>query len=657
MNFDSSPGPRECRVKIGQPGSSFIIAFRMLLVVALMSAMIAPGLAQRTKGKTPPPAPRPAAPPAMALSYTLALPNPHTHLYEITLTVANVTTPTLDLQLPTWTPGSYLQREYARHVQDFTASDAAGNAMAWEKTDKATWRVASAATIEAPKTITAFYRVYANELATQTSHLDGTHAYFNGASLFMYAAAAKNTPHRLKFIVPDGWRVSTPLGLNPDADGYYTAADYDRLIDSPTEIGTHKLLEFTVREKLHRVAIWGEYEFNDKKLTADLAKIVEAGAQIFGGLPYEHYLFIVHVQPGIGGGTEHLNSNVSMTRPEAFRSDRAYKQFLGLESHEYFHHWNVKRIRPVALGPFDYQRENYTRGLWVSEGITNYYGDQLLRRAGLISSAEYLEGLVTMIAGYEQLPGRFKQSAESASFDAWIKHYRPDENSVNTALSYYTRGEILGLLLDIEIRTATDGARSLDDAMRMLLENHGLPRPGFTDAELKAILEKAAGKDLTDFWKRYVSGTEEIDFPGYFARIALQLTKGYQPFTPYAESKTDKPGTLGISFRAQGDRVVVSNVVAGLPAYQSGLYANDELVAIDGKKIDAANAGGRPGAPGLLGSLRAGQRVTISYFHREQLKSLELIAAEKSFDRYLVAESKTATEAQKALRKAWLSEK
>lgn len=176
MNFDSSPGPRECRVKIGQPGSSFIIAFRMLLVVALMSAMIAPGLAQRTKGKTPPPAPRPAAPPAMALSYTLAFPNPHTHLYEITLTVANVTTPTLDLQLPTWTPGSYLQREYARHVQDFTASDAAGNAMAWEKTDKATWRVASAATIEAPKIITAFYRVYANELATQTSHLDGTHA-------------------------------------------------------------------------------------------------------------------------------------------------------------------------------------------------------------------------------------------------------------------------------------------------------------------------------------------------------------------------------------------------------------------------------------------------------------------------------------------------
>ncbi|MEK7833063.1 MAG: hypothetical protein AAB401_18380, partial [Acidobacteriota bacterium] len=463
---------------------------------------------------------------------------------------------------------SYLVREYARHVQDFNSSDTAGQ-LRWQKMDKATWRIEAGASADKPKTIRVGYRVYANELATQTSHLDATHAYFNGAGLFMYVAAAKDQPHRLKIVAPEGWQVTSPLALTADSNGYFTAADYDRLVDSPTEVGKHKLLEFDVRGKRHRVAIWGQYEFDDERLKTDLAKIVEVGAQLFGGLPYEHYVFIVHVQPGIGGGTEHLNSNISMATPQAFTTDRGYKSFLGLESHEYFHHWNVKRIRPVALGPFDYQRENHTRGLWVSEGVTSYYGDLLLRRAGLINTDEYLSGLARLINGYEQSPGRFKQSAESASFDAWIKLYRPDENSINTAMSYYTKGEILGLLFDLEIRSLTNGAKSFDDVMRQLLENHGLPKPGFTDAELKATIEKVAGTSLTEFWNRFVSGNDEIDFNSYLNKVGLKLDKGYQIGTAYSASKTDKPGMLGIAFRAQGDRVIVANLPAGLRAWRA----------------------------------------------------------------------------------------
>ncbi len=599
----------------------------------------------------------------LKLSYTLDISRPHTHLYGVSFTIENVTTPQLDLSLPVWTPGSYLVREYARHVQDFKAGDKSEALLSWRKVDKATWRVDTGASGSHPKTIVVSYRVYANELFTQTSHLDSTHAYFNGASLFMYISGALDQEHRIKFILPDSaserWRVTTPLSLQPDADGYYAAANYDSLIDSPTEIGTHKLLEFTVRGKPHRVAVWGQYEFDDARLTNDLAKIVEEGAKIFGGLPYDHYTFIIHVQPGIGGGTEHLNSNVSMTRPQAFKSERDYKSFLGLESHEYFHHWNVKRIRPAALGPFDYQRENYTRGLWVSEGITSYYGDLLLRRAGLISVEEYLESLANTIAGYEQTPGRFEQSAESASFNAWIKHYRPDENSINTAMSYYTKGEILGLMFDIEIRALTSDTKSLDDVMRLLLKNHGLPKPGFTDAELKAAFEKVAGVDLTGFWNRFVAGHDEIDFTAYFNKIGLQLTKGYQQGTPYTDSKTEKPGALGIRTRASGDRVLVAGVIAGSPAYEGGVNSGDELVAIDGKKIDASNSVGRQGRPpvdSVLNELSAGERVTLTVFRRERLLSFELTAAVKPFDRYTISELKDASDAQKALRKTWLSE-
>ncbi|HEY8459057.1 MAG TPA: PDZ domain-containing protein, partial [Blastocatellia bacterium] len=267
--------------------------------------------------------------------------------------------------------------------------------------------------------------------------------------------------------------------------------------------------------------------------------------------------------------------------------------------------------------------------------------------AGLISANEYLEGLANTIASYEQTPGRFEQSAESASFDAWIKHYRPDENSINTAMSYYIRGELLGLIFDIEIRSLSGNTKSLDDVMRLLLENHGLPKPGFTDAELKSAFEKVAGADLTGLWDRFVSGRDEIDFAAYLNKIGLQLTKGYRPGTPYAASKTDKPGFLGVRARSSGDRAVVANVIAGSPAYEGGVNAGDELVAINGKKIDAA--------AGVLNDLRAGQRVTLTVFRRERLMSFELTAATKPFDYYAITELKEAGEAQKAIGASWLS--
>jgi predicted metalloprotease with PDZ domain len=589
----------------------------------------------------------------LELSYRLSFPQPHTHLYEVTFTIGNVAAPRIDLQMPVWTPGSYLVREFGKNVQDFEARGANGDRLNWQKTDKSTWRVEAGASSDRPKTISVSYRVYANELTVRTSHLDSSHAYFNGASVFMYVKDTTNLPLKLKIDAPEGWRVTTPLGLEPGADGFYSSPNYDVLVDSPTEVGKHQLLEFTARGKTHRIAIWGEAAYDPARLKDEFAKIVEEGARMFGGLPYDHYTFILHIQPEIGGGLEHLNSTTCQTTPRAFTTRRSYRNFLGLVSHEYFHLWNVKRIRPLALGPFDYQRENYTRALWVSEGITDYYGEQLLRRAGLISTQEYLEGIANNILSYESTPGRLEQTAESASFDSWIKFYRPDENSINTAMSYYLRGDLLGWLLDFEIRTRTGGARSLDDVMRLLLENYGLPKPGFADAGLKAAFEKVAGGDLTDFFKRYVNGNEEIDFDAYLNKAGLRLSRGYRPDTFGAGSKSDKPGTLGLRTRIYGDRVIAANVIAGLPAYEGGINAGDELVAIDGKRIGAGNANERIN---VLEELWAGQNVMLTIFRRERLMNFELTAAVKPFDLYRIAEARDANPQQVALRQAWLRE-
>ncbi|HXG93809.1 MAG TPA: PDZ domain-containing protein [Blastocatellia bacterium] len=635
---------------------ALVIAIRFLVAASILTnvaSMPAPGywpqinqaLRQRASG--------------LGLTYTLSFPQPHTHLYEVTFSISNVTTPQLDLQMPTWTPGSYLQREFARNVQDFAARDDAGRELKWEKTDKATWRIEAGGSSTKPQAVQVFYRVYANELSVRTSHLDASHAYFNGASVFMYVRGATNQPLRLKINAPAGWRVTTPLALAPDKDGYYSAPNYDILVDSPTEIGTHRLIEFDVRGRHHRVAIWGDGNYDEARLKEDLPKIVEQGARLFGGLPYEHYTFIIHLQPNIGGGLEHLNSTTLETRPNAFKPRRNYVGFLGLAAHEYFHLWNVKRIRPQALGPFDYQHENYTRALWVSEGFTDYYAGQLLRRAGLITSEEYLEEFAREIMNYEQTPGREHQSAEESSFDAWIKFYRPDENSPNATISYYNKGSLLGFLFDFEIRTRTKNAKTLDDVMRYLYENYAQRGVGFPENELKGVFEKIAGGDLTDFWKRYVSGTAEINFDSYLRRAGLKLEKKYQP-TPFDdtgdkekknEQKDEPPrGDLGMRTNATGDRVFVATVLEGLPAYKGGINSGDELIAINGERITAANLAER------MSRLKPNDSVSVVVARRERLVTFNLTAAQKPFDRYVITPVKDATAEQRALQRAWLGE-
>jgi predicted metalloprotease with PDZ domain len=619
-----------------------------LLLAALAAPLFnSPALAQRRPSRSTPPATQAASAP-VSLQYTLAFPDPHTHFYEVAFEIGNVTTPHLDLQMPAWTPGSYLLREFARHVQDFAAHDAARNPLRWEKADKATWRV----TTNGARAIKVTYRVYANELTVRTSHVDATHAYFNGASVFMYVKGATDRPLKLRINAPPGWRVTTPLALRPEDDGFYDAPNYDILVDSPTEIGTHRLIEFDVMGKPHRIAIWGEGNYDAAQLQADFTKIIEEAARIFGGaLPYEHYTFIIHLQPGLRGGLEHLNSTTCQASPYTFKPRRSYVKFLDLIAHEFFHLWNVKRIRPASLGPFDYQRENYTRALWFAEGFTDFYAQQLLRRAGLISPAEYLENLAGSILTYETTPGSRVQSPAAASFDAWIKYYRPDENSVNSAYSYYDSGAHLGWMLDLEIRSRTNGAKSVDDVMRYLYETYALKGVGFPEAELKGAFERVAGGDLTEFFNRHVYGTEEFPFDKYLALAGLKRVPIYAPSQYDEPGRAAEPrGALGVRTKADGDRVIVSHVLDGTAADAGGVNANDEIVAINGEKVDADNLNER------LSRLRPAEKVTLTVFRRDKLMTFNLTAERQPPDRYAIVAVKEAMPGQQELRRAWLHE-
>ncbi|MBC8074585.1 MAG: M61 family metallopeptidase, partial [Chloroflexales bacterium] len=461
------------------------------------------------------------------------MPQPHTHLYEVSVEASGLSGAQTDFVLPTWTPGSYMVREYARHVQEFSA-DADGQPLAWHKADKQTWRVEG----NRAERITVRYKVYAYELTVRTSHLDASHGYFNGTTVFMYVPGRTNEPLALRVEVPEGWRVTTGLerqkdegrrmkkaelaedatALESDSSSFilhpssFVASDYDELVDCPVECGTHRLLTFDVDGIEHRIAIWGSGNEDEERLVADTKRIVEVQRDMFGGLPYRHYTFILHLADG-RGGLEHRNSVTNLLNRWDFKPARAYEGFIGLQSHEFFHVWNVKRIRAEPLGPFDYTRENYTRQLWAMEGVTSYYTNLLLVRSSLMTPARYLETVADSIVSLQLTPGRAMQSLEESSFDAWIKFYRPDENSNNTGISYYQKGALVALLLDMEIRARTGGERSLDDVLRLLYETypisgHGIPEQG----GYREAVERVASDDFGPFFARYIASTAELDY-------------------------------------------------------------------------------------------------------------------------------------------------
>ncbi|GAB2871460.1 PDZ domain-containing protein [Hymenobacter ruber] len=503
------------------------------------------------------------------LRYTLAMPLPQSHYFEVKMELGGFPADYTDVKMPVWAPGSYLVREYAKNVEGFQAQTSGGQALTVEKINKNTWRVRH------PKqaNFRVSYRVYAFELSVRTSFIDGDHGYLNGSSVFMYPADNKMLSSSLTVQPAAGWeKVSTALRPGP-GKFTYKAASYDELADSPIEIGNQKVLEFTANGTPHQVAMYGTYTADDTKLVADMKRVCEEAHRVVGQNPLDHYVFIVHNLERGGGGLEHLYSTTLEVGRTTYGTDAGMKSFLGLVAHEYFHLWNVKRIRPVALGPFNYDQENYTHMLWVSEGMTEYYSKQILERAGVLTRDEYLGKLGNAITEVENTPGNRIQSAAESSFDAWIKYYRPNENANNTQISYYSKGDLIGTWLDLNIAQATNGAKHLDDVMRLLYDTYYVKaKRGFTDQEYQDAVATVAGRRFDEFFQNSVYGTKPIDFSTALGYAGLTLTS--------APLSTD--GTLGANFSNRTGKLLVASVVRDGAAWNTGLSATDEVLLING---------------------------------------------------------------------------
>ncbi len=595
------------------------------------------------------------------ITYTVSMPEPHTHLYHVQVDIPDVAGRTLDVCLPVWTPGSYMVREYARHVQRFEAR-AGGRALSWRKIDKSTWRVESGGA----ESVTVSYQVYAFELTVRTSHLDGTHAYFNPASICMYVPGRTAEPLTIHVVTPDGWRVTTGLDLVAEESGTvnqltgtiqgssffvrrhtFEAEDYDHLVDSPFECGTHRLLTFEVDGIPHEIAIWGHGNEDEAQLLEDTRRIVEAARDLFGELPYKRYVFILHLVDGQYGGLEHRNSVSNIYPRWEFRPRRSYERFLGLTSHEFYHVWNVKRIRPATLGPFDYSRENYTRQLWVAEGITSYYDNLILVRAGLATPERYLEWLADDIKALQSQPGRALQSLEQSSFDTWIKLYRPDENSANSSISYYLKGSLVALLLDMEIRNQSGGARSLDDVMRYLYGQYREDGAGFPEEDgFLAAVESVAGEAgglYRDLFERYVAGAEELDYDRALGMAGLRLEWSHSDAQNGAA-----PAWHGLRLKTDHGRLKVQAVRADGPAYTAGIYAGDEIIALDGVRVDEERLKAR------ISERQPGDTVTFSLFRRDDLLHVPLTLAPAPPDTLKIVPVENPTDEQRRVYESWL---
>jgi predicted metalloprotease with PDZ domain len=533
------------------------------------------------------------------IRYTLSFPAPHTHYVDVEATVPTARKPEVDLMMAVWTPGSYLVREFSRQVEGLAARGG-GTPLRVTKTEKNHWRIETAG---AP-TITVAYRVYGREMTVRTNYVERQFALLNGAATYLTLTEPRaKRPHEVRLTLPAAWKITmTALPAVPGgAAHHYRAEDFDTLVDSPILAGNPAVYE------------------------RDVEKIVREAVRMWGSAPYEKYVFLNLITEG-SGGLEHKNSTVLMTSRWATSTRERYRSWLKLVSHEFFHAWNVKRLRPIELGPFDYDQEVYTTGLWVAEGVTDYYGDLIVRRAGLSDDAEYLQDLSQLVRSLQTTPGRLVQPIETASFDAWIRHYRPDENSPNVAISYYTKGAVLGFLLDAKIRKATNDAKSLDDAMRLAYQRFSGPK-GYTAQEFRKTVHDVAGMDFGSWWHTVLETTTELDYTEALDWFGLRFK---------APDTRAERATLGLVTRVDNGRLLVSQVHRGTPGYDAGFNVDDEILAIGEFRV-------RPEAWATsMERYKPGQTASVLVARRDRLERLDVTFGREPADTWRLEASPDA---------------
>ena len=640
--------------------------------------------------------------PQEPVRYDVSLQDARTQMVDIrvTLPIDELTeeraSDSLQIFLPTWRPGRYTMLDPVSTLRELTARSGDSRPLAVAKNDRSGWLIELPGDGPRVREVIVSYRIYANSLGDRTRHADDSHAFLSGSSVFVYAPELRDRPAEITIDAPRDWSVATglePLGDDPFVLG---AADYDVLVDSPIEVGLHDFFSFEAAGATHEYAIWPPgAHYDQERLIADTTRIVEYQTELFGEAPYQRYVFLTHVGAGARGGTEHLNSTIMQTTFEGLEGSvdgtKAYKDFLGLVSHELFHTWNVKQLRPRGITPYDYQSENYSRLFWVSEGTTSYYGDLTLVRTGLLSRKEYLSELGKSIDQFRSRPGARIQSLSDASFDAWIHFARRNPDGVNSQISFYRKGLLVSLLLDEEIRRRSGSRHSLDDVMRALYVSHPLAAGGFDEDDLLAALAHYATPAVDDddaappiepfveLLASYVDGTDELPLEAALERLGVELY--FKPAkkpgasddddtddvddvgasndeeTGDTEDPDEEPSELelgpflGAELTDRSGTTIVSSVRADGPAYAAGLLQGDQVIALAGRRLTAKTLEAR------LRQFQPGNDVEIHVLRQDRLKTLHVVLGEQPLGSWSLRPLEEPTDEQQSALESWLGDR
>jgi predicted metalloprotease with PDZ domain len=512
--------------------------------------------------------------------------------------------------MPVWTPGSYLVREYSAHLERLEARGGGQALLPVVKVAKNRWRV----DLDAGDEITVSYDVWAGELNVSTNWVESSQALLNGAGLFLYTDQSRDLPQEVEVRLPSGWTTVHTAMDREENSGRFRVADYDELVDNPILAGNAVEYPIEVAGHPYGVVFSEDSPYWDVERAAeDCARIIEAQQNFWGVNPLERKYLVMTVFAESFAGLEHDHSTVLMTNRLSMRDRKDYRRWLGLVSHEFFHAWNVRRMRPAALSEYDYEQESYIRELWLAEGLTSYYDDLLLFRSGAISVVEYLELLAGEIRNYETTPGREVRSAELASFDTWIKHYRKDENSVNSTVSYYRKGAVIGFVADTAIRRETGGDASLDTVMQTMFRRYGMPsNGGYPPGAFEGIVEEIAGQDVRGMVEAMIRETIDPDVNSALDWYGLALDRN-----PLGNGAGPPPAGLGMEVDTKGSALLVKQVVAGHSGAGAGVLPGDELIAIDGNRVTAANY------DDVLQRMRSGDSVSLTLARNGRLLTTE----------------------------------
>jgi predicted metalloprotease with PDZ domain len=594
------------------------------------------------------------------IRYRVRLADLDRHYFEIE---CRIDAPTAEqrFSLPAWIPGSYLLRDFARHVVHVAACSGR-DPVPVEKVDAATWTVRGAGQT---LTLTLTITVYALDQSVRGAWLDHQRGYFNGPCVFLLPEGRDTEPIEITLEPPphslcDDWRVATALrrkAVDERGFGDYEAADYDELLDHPVEVSDFESVEFIACGVPHHLVIAGRFETDLPRIAADLAQICAAQIDFFGApAPFDSYWFIGLAAGDGYGGLEHRASSSlifgrdDLPKPGEAGQPRDYQRFLALASHEYFHTWHVKRSKPAAFVPYRLDRRNHTRLLWVFEGITSYYQELLLRRSGVLGTTAFLQRLAELLTRVYRTPGRFKQSLAESSFDAWDVLYRPEPNHPNTSISYYTKGALVALALDLKLRLETAGRTSLDDVMRELWRRHGARDAGLPEDGFERLAAEVSGLDLASFFDVAVRGTDDLPLADLLAKFAVSFELRAASDDRGATQRTGngEPLTLGATHREGDGGLELASVLEGGPAQRAGLNPGDVLIALDRLRVTARNLKKR------LARFESGERVTATIFRGDELKEVGLVLRPAPLDSCQLAAQEHADAAALGRREAWL---